>query len=130
VFTTRGDATVSRTPDLVHRSFSDCRPDALWVTDLTYVVTRSGMAHICFIVDTFPEMIVSWRVGTHMVLDAIKMVHRSRGAGHLGGLVAHSDTGAQGGFNRSTQHCLLQESVGQPLGPLLVHDSGPWPIAY
>ena len=42
VFTTRGDLGASRAPDLVNRVFTADRPDALWVTDLTYVPTRSG----------------------------------------------------------------------------------------
>lgn len=40
-------------PDSVKRIFTAERPDALWVTDLTDVVTQSGMAYVCFIVDAF-----------------------------------------------------------------------------
>ena len=53
VFTTRQDPDAMRAPDLVNRNFTADRPDALWVTDLTYVPTRSGMAYVCFIVDAF-----------------------------------------------------------------------------
>ena len=53
VFTTRPDPDAVRAPDLVNRDFTADRPDALWVTDLTYVPTRSGMAYVCFIVDAF-----------------------------------------------------------------------------
>jgi putative transposase len=42
VFTTRQDPDAFRAPDLVNRNFTADRPDALWVTDLTYVPTRSG----------------------------------------------------------------------------------------
>jgi putative transposase len=44
VFTTIADPDATRAPDLVNRNFAADRPDALWVTDLTYVPTRSGMA--------------------------------------------------------------------------------------
>jgi putative transposase len=37
VFTTRQDPDATRAPDLVNRNFRADRPDALWVTDLTYV---------------------------------------------------------------------------------------------
>jgi len=37
VFTTRADPDATRAPDLVNRQFKADRPDALWVTDLTYV---------------------------------------------------------------------------------------------
>lgn len=99
VFTTQADPDAVRAPDLVDRNFTADRPDALWVTDLTYVPTRSGMAYVCFIVDAFSRRIVGWRCAanmrTDMVLDALEMARRSRGNGRLVGLVAHSDAGSQ-----------------------------------
>ena len=99
VFTTRQDPDALRAPDLVNRDFTADRPDALWVTDLTYVPTRSGMAYVCFIVDAFSRRIVGWRVAanmkTEMVLDALEMARWSRGARRLVGLVTHSDAGSQ-----------------------------------
>ena len=99
VFTTRQDPDAVRGPDLVNRNFRADRPDALWVTDLTYVPTRTGMAYVCFIVDAFSRRIVGWRVAsnmrTDMVLDALEMARRSRGNRRLIGLVAHSDAGSQ-----------------------------------
>ena len=99
VFTTRQDPDEVRAPDLVNRNFTADRPDALWVTDLTYVPTRSGMAYVCFIVDAFSRRIVGWRVASHMrtemVLDALEMARRSRGNRRLIGLVTHSDAGSQ-----------------------------------
>jgi putative transposase len=44
VFTTRPDPDAWRAPDLVCRNFVADAPNRLWVTDLTYVPTRSGMA--------------------------------------------------------------------------------------
>ena len=99
VFTTRPDAHGVRAADLVDRDFTATAPNQLWVTDLTYVPTRSGMAYVCFIVDAFSRRIVGWRVASHMrtemVLDALEMARRSRGARRLVGLVAHSDAGSQ-----------------------------------
>jgi putative transposase len=99
IFTTRQDPDAVRAPDLVDRNFSADRPDALWVTDLTYVPTRSGMAYVCFIVDAFSRRIVGWRVAsnmkTEMVLDALEMARLSRGARRLVGLITHSDAGSQ-----------------------------------
>jgi putative transposase len=99
VFTTRPDPDALRAPDLVNRDFTAERPDALWVTDLTYVPTRSGMAYVCFIVDAFSRRIVGWRVAanmrTEMVLGALEMARVARGGRRLIGLVAHSDAGSQ-----------------------------------
>lgn len=99
VFTTVSDPDATRAPDLVNRQFTADRPDALWVTDLTYVPTKSGMAYVCFIVDAFSRRIVGWRCAsnmrTDMVLDALEMARRSRGSTRLVGLVTHSDAGSQ-----------------------------------
>jgi putative transposase len=99
VFTTIADPDATRAPDLVNRQFTAERPDALWVTDLTYVPTRSGMAYVCFIVDAFSRRIVGWTAASHMktqmVLDALEMARRSRGSKRLVGLVTHSDAGSQ-----------------------------------
>lgn len=96
VITTRRDDTAPRSPDLVKRDFTAIGPNQLWVTDLTYVPTWSGVAYACFIVDAFSRMIVGWRVAstmrTEMVLDALEMARWSRGTS-LPGLVAHSEPG-------------------------------------
>ncbi len=96
--TTRPDPDAARPPDLVDRHFTATRPNALWVTDLTFVSTWQGVAYVCFIIDAFSRRIVGWRVARHMrtdmVLDALEMARHSRGT-HLEGLVAHSDAGSQ-----------------------------------
>jgi len=98
VITTRRDDSAPRSPDLVKRNFTASAPNRLWVTDLTYVPTWSGVAYVCFIVDAFSRMIVGWRVASHMrtdmVLDALEMARWSRGT-MLEGLIAHSDAGSQ-----------------------------------
>jgi putative transposase len=116
VFTTRQDPDAARAPDLVNRNFKATAPNQLWVTDLTYVPTRSGMAYVCFIVDAFSRRIVGWRVAanmkTDMVLDALEMARASRGARRLVGLVAHSDAGSQFTSVRFTER--LEEIGARP----------------
>jgi putative transposase len=98
VTTTRRDEHADRAPDLVDREFVAERPNALWVTDLTFVPTWAGVADVCFIVDAFSRRIVGWRAAGHMrtamVLDALEMARWSRGT-QLEGLVCHSDAGSQ-----------------------------------
>jgi putative transposase len=81
--TTRRDDRAGRAADLVQRDFTAAHPNELWVTDLTYVATWSGVAYVCVIVDAFSRMIVGWRVATHMrtdmVLDALEMARWLRG---------------------------------------------------
>ena len=96
--TTRRDPGAVRHADLVKRDFVTERPNALWVSDLTYVATWAGFAYVCFITDAYSRMIVGWRVATHMrtdmVLDALEMARWKRGT-VLEGLIAHSDAGSQ-----------------------------------
>lgn len=116
VFTTIADPDAVRAPDLVNRNFRAAAPNQLWVTDLTYVPTRSGMAYVCFIVDAFSRRIVGWRVAanmkTEMVLDALEMARRSRGRRRLVGLVAHADAGSQFTSVRFTER--LEEIGARP----------------
>jgi putative transposase len=98
VRTTRPAERADRPPDLVDRQFVAERPNALWVTDLTYVPTWAGTVYVCFIIDVFSRSIVGWRAATNMrtemVLDALEMARWSRGT-RLEGLVCHSDAGSQ-----------------------------------
>ena len=116
VFTTIADPDAVRAPDLVNRNFTAAAPNQLWVTDLTYVPTRAGMAYVCFIVDAFSRRIVGWRVAsnmkTEMVLDALEMARRSRGSRRLVGLVTHADAGSQFTSVRFTER--LEEIGARP----------------
>ena len=98
VRTTIRDDSNPRSPDLVKRDFTAERPNRLWLTDITYVPTWSGVAYVCFIIDAYSRMIVGWRVAAHMrtdmVLDALSMASWSRGT-RLEGLITHSDAGSQ-----------------------------------
>ena len=69
VFTTRPDPDAVRAPDLVNRNFTADRPDALWVTDLTYVPTRP-MA-MCASSSTLSRRIVGWRVAANMRTEMV-----------------------------------------------------------
>lgn len=124
VFTTRRDPEALRAADLVKRNFAADRPNAPWVTDPTYVPTRSGMTYVCFIVDAFSRRIVGWRVAsnmeTDMVLDALEMACRSRGARRLVGLMAHSDAGSQFTSVRFTERL---EEIGARRSIGIVADS-------
>ena len=93
--------------DLVRRNFTASRPDQLWLADFTYVRTWQGWAYLAVVLDVHTRRIVGWQLAPHMrqslVSDAFEMALHARRE-HAGGLVAHSDNGAQGEFKRSSQH--------------------------
>jgi putative transposase len=108
-----------RAGDLLRRDFTAPAPNRRWVADFTYVATWACMVYVAFVVDVYSRAIVGWAAATHkrakLVLDALQMAlwRRDRDGHRPGpGLVHHSDAGSQGGFNRSSQHCLSDRSQG------------------
>ncbi len=99
VRTTISDKAAPCPLDHVNRQFKAPRPNALWVSDFTYVATWSGFAYVAFIIDAYARRIVGWRVSrtahTGFVLDALEQALHERRPLHRGGLVHHSDRGSQ-----------------------------------
>jgi putative transposase len=98
VRTTISNAAAPCPLDRVNRQFRAPRPDALWVSDFTYVATWAGFIYVAFVIDAFARRIVGWRVSrtahADFVLDALEQaLHERRPA--RGGLVHHSDRGVQ-----------------------------------
>jgi len=96
--TTTGDAAASRPPDLVNRNFAVDRPDALWLSDITYVPTREGFAYVAFVSDAFSRRIIGWQSADHLRTDlpiqALEMALWNRKV-RDGQTVHHSDAGSQ-----------------------------------
>jgi putative transposase len=101
VRTTVADPDAERAPDLVHREFTACAPNRLWVVDFTYLDTEEGKAYAAFVQDVFGRKIVGWAVGdqhvTELPLAALEMALYARArAGHdAAGVVHHSDAGSE-----------------------------------
>ena len=96
ITTVRDDGT-TRPADLVQRTFTALRPNALWVADLTYVATWTGFVYAAFVIDVFARRIVGWRVATtlrtDLTLGALEQALHARP--DRDGLVHHSDRGVQ-----------------------------------
>ena len=84
--------------DRVNRRFQAPRPNALWVSDFTYVASWAGFVYVAFVIDAFARRIVGWRVSRSahagFVLDALEQALYERRPVQ-GGLVHHSDRGVQ-----------------------------------
>ena len=85
--------------DRVTRQFKAPRPNALWVSDFTYVATWAGFVYVAFVIDAFARRIVGWRVSrtahAGFVLDALEQALHERQPVRGDGLVHHSDRGVQ-----------------------------------
>ena len=117
--TTAADSALARPEDRVKRNFVAERPNALWVSDLTYVATWRGFVYVAFVIDTFARRIVGWRVSnslrTDLALDALEQALCERTPRAEQPLVHHSDHGSQYLSIRYTErleHAGLEPSVG------------------
>jgi len=104
--------------DHVHRQFQADRPNALWVSDFTFVSTWQGFAYVAFVIDVFARRIVGWRVSstarTDFVLDALEQaLHERRPT--QSGLIHHSDRGSQYVSIRYTER-LAQAGIEPSVG--------------
>jgi transposase InsO family protein len=148
VRTTISDKAAACPLDHVNRQFKAPRPNALWVSDFTYVATWSGFVYVAFIIDAYARRIVGWRVSrtaqTGFVLDALEQALHERRPLHRGGLVHHSDRGsqyvsihyterlAQAGIEPSVGSVgdsydnALAESINGLYKAEVIHRRGPW----
>jgi putative transposase len=99
VRTTISDKATACPLDHVNRQFQAARPNALWLSDFTYVATWAGFVYVAFIIDAYARRIVGWRASrtahAGFVLDALEQALHDRRPVHRGGLVHHSDRGSQ-----------------------------------
>jgi len=134
--------------DRVNRQFKAPRPNALWVSDFTYVATWAGFVYVAFVIDVFARRIVGWRVSrtahAGLVLDALEQALHQRRPIEGSGLVHHSDRGSQYLALRYTER-LVEAGVEPSVGSVgdsydnalaetinglykaeVIHRRGPW----
>jgi putative transposase len=82
VRTTISDKSAACPLDHVNRQFQASRPNALWVSDFTYVATWTGFVYVAFVIDAYARRIVGWRVSrtahAGFVLDALEQALHDR----------------------------------------------------
>jgi len=73
------------------------RPDQLWVTDATCVLTGEGWLYVVAVLDAFTRRVLGWSMGSildaSMTIAALRMAISRRRPPP--GLIVHSDRGAQ-----------------------------------
>ena len=92
VFPARNTKDVS--PNLVKRRFKAKRPNACWLSDVTYIPTREGWLYLAAVLDVYSRAIVGWgmshTLGGKLAADALEMAINRRGVPHI----VHSDRGS------------------------------------
>jgi transposase InsO family protein len=108
--TTRRDPSQAPAADLVHRDFARPGTDELWIGDATYIWTDEGWCYLATVVDACSRRLLGWSITDHLrtqlCLDALLAAVAARGGRRnlAAGIVLHTDHGAQGEFNWSSQH--------------------------
>ncbi|MFV0625413.1 IS3 family transposase [Sphingomonas sp. ac-8] len=148
VKTTISDKAAPCPLDRVNRQFQALRPNALWVSDFTYVATWRGFVYVAFVIDAFARRIVGWRVSrtahADFVLDALEQALHDRRPFASGDLVHHSDRGSQYVSIRYTERLAeagiepsvgsvgdsydnaLAETINGLFKAEVIHRRGPW----
>ena len=97
--TTISDRATPCPADRVNRQFQAPRPNALWLSDFTYVATWQGFVYVAFVIDAYARRVVGWRVSrtahAGFVLDALEQALHDRRPVEGGRLIHHSDRGVQ-----------------------------------
>ena len=106
VATTDSDHASPIYPNLA-RGLIPAGPNELWVVaDLTYIAIARGFVYLAIILDAWLRRVVGYAVGraidTRLTLAALRSAIENRRPSL--GCVHHSDRGAQGRLNRSSQH--------------------------
>ncbi|MFI0805657.1 IS3 family transposase [Amycolatopsis lurida] len=116
--TTVADPAASFPPDLVDRHFDQDRPDAVWLTDITYLTCGQGDMFLCAIRDGRSRKVLGYSVSDHigaeMVTDAIDAAVAVRG-GRCRGAILHSDRGGEYTAHLTAKACFrhsLRRSMG------------------
>jgi len=105
-------------PNLLKRNFHAEQPDAVWVSDITYIWTRQGWLYLAVILDLYSRKVVGWSLADRMtatlVCNALSVAVRLRRP--KPGLVFHSDRGSQyasHAFRRRLWRYQMQQSMSR-----------------
>jgi putative transposase len=97
VHTTDSNHDLPIAANILNRQFNPAAPNLAYVTDITYIRTRSGWLYLATVLDLFSRKIVGWAMAPNMpaelVCTALRMAIQQRQPAR--GLIVHSDRGSQ-----------------------------------
>jgi transposase InsO family protein len=95
--TTNSQHSMPVAPNLLEQCFAPSRPNAAWVTDITYVLTDEGWLYLAGVKDVFTCELVGYAMDARMTQELTKQA-LWRAVGNKRpppGLILHSDRGSQ-----------------------------------
>jgi putative transposase len=113
--TTRPGRGRWQAPDLVKRDFPAAKVNQKWYGDGTDVPTDEGVLYLDSVLDMGSRRIVGFALGEHhdaaLAYGALVMAVAVRG-GQVPGVIFHTDRGSELEFKGSSQHRLVDRSIG------------------
>jgi putative transposase len=83
--------------NVLQRQFDTSQPDAVWLTDITYIPTHEGYLYVAGVMDLYTRQIVGLSMAQHMrselTENALQMALNQREP--IDNLIHHSDRGSQ-----------------------------------
>ena len=97
VHTTESGHALPVSDNLLARRFNPSDPNQAWVSDITYIRTRSGWLYLAVVLDLYARKVVGWAMAPTMhaelVYAALQLAIAQRRPAP--GLIVHSDRGSQ-----------------------------------
>ena len=109
---TRPDKRAEPVPDLLRRDFTAGGVNEKWVGDFKQIDTGEGPVFLATVEDLFSRRMLGFAQSdrhptAQLATDALNMAAAVRG-GAVAGVIFHTDKGSQGGFNRWSQHLVME----------------------
>lgn len=102
--------------NVLNREFEVEKMNAKWVSDITFIPTRTGFLHLCVVIDLYSRAIVGWsmsdRQKSDLVVDALQMAITHRRPRDP--VLVHSDQGVQYG-SEQYRTCLRKNGMVQSM---------------
>lgn len=82
--------------NLLDRRFTVDTPNAVWVSDITYIGTAAGWVYLAVIIDLYSRMVIGWQVAEHMRAELVcQALAHARARRRCLPALFHSDQGVQ-----------------------------------
>lgn len=98
IFTTDSNHNYPIAPNILNQDFTVDRENQVWVSDITYVLTKEGWVYLTVIIDLFNRKVVGWAMSDNLstkatIIPAWKMAVKDNQITKE--LIFHSDRGSQ-----------------------------------
>ena len=83
--------------NILDEQFNPSRPDAVWVSDITYIWTYNGFVYLTSIMDLYSRKIIAWVLSQSLeAIHVVECVNKAKQMRNVTSpLVFHSDRGIQ-----------------------------------